>query len=373
MKDVMGIILTGGEHETLQELTRTRLVTSLPVGGKYRIIDFILSNMVNSGIRNIGVITQSNYHSLMNHLGNGEEWDLKHKKDGLFILPPYVKENNCDWCRGNVDSLRNNLGFIRKSTQKYVIVSGSDSIYNTTFNEAMKYHMEKKADVTVLYRHENAQNICQHRKQYVLQVNHHGKITGVEYKQIESPVCNIPLRVYILEKGLLEELIEENTNLSGLAWVKNVIDRRSNDLRIYGYYYPGYCRTVNSVQSYYQANLDMLIPEIRQELFLGVGHIHTRIRDEAPAIYRKHAVINNCIVSDGTFIDGEVENSIIFSGVTIKRGTRISNCIVMQNSVIQENVELENVILDKEVHVTKGKRLVGQRGHPLVIPKQALV
>ena len=373
MNDVMGIIKTGGIYEGLKELTISRSSAAIPFGGRYRIIDFILSDMVNSGIRNVGVITQNNYHSLMDHLGSGKEWDLDRKKDGLFILPPYVTTKNSGWYRGSVDALYNNISYIRRSIQKYTLLSGSNSIYNTSFDEMLDFHIAKKADITVMYKKMDFMDRANLSKYGIIDMNNRSRIVDIEEKPKNPKTLNVLMDVCILERELLKELVEEAYSRGRYEWVKDILIEKFNKLKIYGYCYQGHWDYIDNIKSYYNASIDMLNSSTREELFPASRPIYTKIKDEPPAKYKGSSRVINSIVADGSVIEGEVINSIIFRGVNIKKGAIVKNSIIMQNTVVGERSELDCVILDKDVCINSEKRIIGQSNFPIALPKKMVI
>lgn len=373
MRDTMGIIYTGDNNASLQEITRNRSVASVPFGGRYRIIDFILSNMVNSGIHNVGLIMQNNYHSLMDHLDSGKQWDLDRKNDGLFILPPYVSQGNTGWYRGDVEALHNIMSYIRRSTQKNVVISGASMVCNLTYDEAFDFHREKNADITIIYKEEKKASRDELSKHTLIQTDEDGRIWDMEVMP-SAPMSNkISMEMYIIEKKLLEYLVEECTARGLHDFVKDILIKKIDKLKIYGYPYTGYLAKIDSVQSYFKHNMELFNPENFYELFHHYGLIYTKVKDEVPARYGNNSSSENSLVADGCVIDGTIENCVVFRGVKIAEGAVVKNSIIMQDTEISENAYLENVILDKNVIIRRGKHLVGQENYPVVIRKKAVI
>ena len=373
MIDAMGVIYAAENDAKLKEITRNRSVAAIPVGGRYRVIDFVLSNMVNSGIRNVGIITQNHYSSLMGHLGPGKEWDLNRKRDGLFILPPYVGHDHQGWYKGSVDALHSIMGYIRRSDQKYIVLSGGHTISNMIYNDAYEFHIDKGADITLIYKNENEMPPDELKKNILIQTMEDGRITDMEIKPALPKSTKMSIGVYIIEKYLLEYLVEECTAHGNSDFERDILLRKLDKLKIYGFPYKGYAAYIDSIQSYFHHNMDLLDPEIRNELFFKPGRIYTRVKDEVPARYSGTAVAHNCVVADGCVVEGEVENSVLFRGVKIYKGVKIRNCVIMQNCEILDDAILENVILDKEVIIKRGKRLTSQESYPMVIGKGTVI
>ncbi|MDF2486039.1 MAG: glgD [Herbinix sp.] len=373
MRDTMGIIYTGDSNVSLQELTLRRSVAALPFGGRYRIIDFILSNMINSGITNVGIITQNNYHSLMDHLDTGKQWDLDRKHGGLFILPPYVSQDNRGWYRGEIEAFHSNMSYIRKSPQKYVILSGSSMVCNLTYQEALEFHKENNADITVIYKEMKKVRKEDLSKHTIIKMDENNRVIDMEVKPANPTSDKLSMEMYIIEKRLFEYLIEECEARGLFDFNKDVLVRNLDKLKIYGFKYDGYLANIDSIQSYFKHNLELFNPENFNELFQHNGKIYTKVRDEVPAKYGENAKAENSLVADGCIINGQVENCVLFRGVKIAEGAVVKNSVIMQDSEIQEKVVLENVILDKDVIIRKGKHLVGQECYPVVIRKGAVI
>lgn len=373
MLDAMGVVYAAESDVELKEITRNRSVAAIPIGGRYRIIDFILSNMVNSGIRNIGIITQSHYSSLMGHLGPGKEWDLDRKRDGLFILPPYVGHNYSGWYKGTADALHSIMGYIRRSEQKYVVISGGHLVSNMTYNDAYQYHIDREADITLIYKEAAGYSPEELKKSVILQTDDYGRIWDMEVRPSQPKSGKVSLQLYIIERSLLEFLVEECVARGNNDFVKDILLKKIHTLKIFGYPFQGYTSRVDSILNYYKHNMDLLDINVRNELFNKPERIFTRVKDEVPARYAADAHVKNCLVADGCVVEGEVINSVLFRGVKVFKGARVRNSIIMQDSEILENAQLENVILDKEVMVKRGKVLIGQDSYPMVIAKGAVI
>lgn len=369
MKDTMGIVYTVENDFDLKDLIAKRSIAAIPFGGRYRVIDFILSNLVNSGIRNVGIITQNNYSSLMDHLGTGKEWDLNRKRNGLFILPPYINDSNPGMYRGSIDAYHSVMSYIRKSAQKYVLLCGSHMICNIDFNEAYDFHIEKGADITIIYKEEKSLSSEELRKYTLVRMKNDGKVWDMEINPRMPKSSNIFMKMCIIEKKLLEYLVEECYARGQNDFIMDILLKKLDSLKIFAYPYSGYLGRIDSVKNYYDNSMNLLNPEIRNTLFFNPGRIYTKIKDKVPAKYLDTAIVQNCMVADGCVIEGEVHNSVLFRGVTVAKGAIIRNSIIMQDSVIHENATLENVIVDKEVMVGSGRRIIGNETYPVVVGK----
>ncbi len=374
LKNCFGLIYAGEQNLNLVELISKRSVAALPVGGRYRAIDFVLSNLINSGIRNVGVITQRNYHSLMDHLGAGKEWDLSRKNDGLFVLPPFDNMHSHGEYRGLCDAVKSAMGYIRRSSQQYCLLSGSYTIYNRAYNDMFKYHMDMGADVTVLYNKEpDTQELSGRFKDVRLHMGMDGKVSDIEFcpTTTTSPYCGMD--IYLIRKDLLEYLVEDVTARGKYNFVTDVLMANLGRLKIYGYKHDGYVGRLHNIRSYFKLNQDMLDMDVQASLFYTGNSVYTKIKDEVPAKYGAGAKVKNSLIANGCVIEGNVEDSILFRGVYVGRGTTIKGSIIMQDSEIFQNCMLEDVVLDKKVHIRSGRRLIGDKNYPVIIKKGAIV
>ncbi len=370
MRDMMGIVMADGSKLSFNELTEMRSVAALPFGGRYRLIDFILSNMVNSGIINVGVATNINYSSLMDHLGSGAPWDLNRKTYGLFMLPPYVRGSGSVRA-GNIDQLYGVLTFLRRSRQQYVLLASGRIVCNMTFDEALRMHIEKEADITVVYRNNTEKDKLS--ASVVYEVTEDGRVEGIEIEpHFPKSTCE-SMEMYIVDRLKLIEMIDEAYSRGNHDFIKDILLEKLETEKIYGYEYKGFVGKIDSVETYYKNSMMLLDENIRKELFHSENRIYTKVKDQVPTRYGESAVAEDSLIADGCVIEGTVSNSIISRGVHIRKGAVVKNSIVMQNSVVEENCELENVIVDKECTLRADKRLVGHPEHPFILPKRTLL
>ncbi len=374
MNDVMGVIYTSKDNLNLRELTTNRVVAALPVAGRYRIIDFVLSNLVNSGVRNVGVIAQKNYHSLMDHLGSGKQWDLHTRNNGLFILPPFLTRENGGEYSGLVEALRANFDYLRRSTQPYVILSSSDYICNASFEDMVSQHLSSGADITMMYikvrsEHLEFSSSAANNHSY-LKIGEGNLVEDIEVNPNAANYPNLSMNVFMIKRTLLIHLIDQASARGAKDLDSEVIRPYINSgaLKIMGYEFKGYYRRIETIKGFFKFNMDLLNYDVRRELF-DTHPVYTKTRDEASAIYRSSAEVKNSLVANGCVIEGSVENCVLFRGVHVGRGAHLKDCIIMQDCYIEEEVEMENVILDKVVTVRAHGRLIGQRQYPIVIGK----
>lgn len=367
----MGIINLNDSQGLLSELTKNRPLAAVPFGGRYRLIDFILSNMVNSGIQNVGILVQDKYKALMDHLRSGKEWDLARKRDGLFILPPSQSRYLNEAYQGNIENFYSNLDYIESSRQQYVLIAGSHVVCNLDYHKLFKFHQEMSADITVMYKEDDGdEEFIEH---VMLECQKNGRVTDLAINSSRVLSKKVSMEMYLIEKSLLVRLVRDCKARGGLDFVKDVLIKNINTLKIYGYACKGYAARVDSVKNYYKHNMELLKPEKWEELFFKSGLVYTKVKDEAPVKYKENARVCNAMVGNGCTIEGRVENSILFRGVTVHKGAYVKDCIVMQRCEIGENATIENVICDKNVSITKGKWLKGEKNYPLVIEKGTVI
>lgn len=373
MKNVMGIIYTNKDDLSLRELTNQRSVAALPLAGRYRVVDFILSSMVNSGVRNVGVIMQRNYRSLMDHLGSGKEWDLHTRNNGLFLLPPFVTQETGGEYLGVLDALRANFDYLRRSKQRLALLTNSNMVFNMNFEPMIRQHEQTDADITLLYtkvrRDMELSSAGKHTHAF-LNVEKDGRISDMEVNPNAANYDTMYMNVLLIKRTLLMHLVD-----GAAAHGEHDINReliqpaiKSGSLKVYGYEFEGYYRRIETIKSYFRCNMDLLDYNVRQELFKK-SPVYTKTRDDVPAVYRDGNSVKNSLVADGCVIEGCVENCVLFRGVHIGRNASVKNAIIMQDSEIEDSVELENVILDKNVTVRAHGRLIGQVQYPIVIGK----
>ena len=374
MKDAMGIIYTEKDDLSLRELTSQRSVAALPVAGRYRIVDFVLSNMVNSGVKNVGVITQKNYQSLMDHLGSGKEWDLHTRNNGLFILPPFINGEKGGEYSGVLEALHANFDYLRRSRQDLVVLTNGNAVYSASYEPMLRQHVESGADVTLMYSKASAgEQFLSTYKGYnhaYLNVDADKKVTDIELNPNAASYDNLSMDVLVIKRTLLMHLVDQAFS-SGQRDIYGDLLRtqiKTGMLDVRGYEYTGYYRRVETVKGFYRLNMDILGRYYRSALFNDYP-VYTKERDEVPAVYGENARVKNSLIADGCVINGTVENCVIFRGVHIGRDTVVKNSIIMQDGYIEDNVELDHVIFDKAVTMRAHGRLIGQPQYPIVIGK----
>lgn len=369
--DTMGIILTGDEQ--IAPLTDIRANSALPIAGRYRIIDFVLSNMANAGIVNIGVATESNYSSLMDHIKSGKPWDLDRKNQGLNILPPNLEHKSYGVIKGNIDLLSGIRDYIHKSHQTYVILSLGNIVCNIDYEAVINSHIESQADITAVYKTLTGVEESDLTRYTLMEMDENGRVTDVEIQPYYPKTNKASMEMYVMEKALLESIVDECSARGDTDFVKDAIIKKMGGMRIFGYEFDGIFFKIDSMKSYYAASMSFLDSECRKELFNRERPIYTKTKDQSPAKYGADAVCTNSFISDGCVIEGTVENSILSRGVKVAKGAVVKNSIIMQDSFIDEGVEVNHVVFDKEVVITKGRKLIGQESYPLAISKGTII
>ena len=373
-QEAFGLIFTGEANPYMRDLVLSRAVAAVPFGGRYRCIDFVLSNLVNTGIRNVGLIVQRNYHSMMDHLGTGKEWDLNRKRDGLFLLPPFSTKDNTGVYRGDIDAFHSVMQYVRRSGQKYLILCGSHTVFNTTFDAILKQHRETGADITIMYNEDPRFFPEEQNRDLRLLLGDDGKtVNGLEWNPSHPSTNFRSCEVTIINKDLFEDLVEEAYSRGYVDFVRDVMLARERELKIMGWRYDGYVARIDSINTYFMHSMELLDAVPAKDLFNMRHPIYTKVKDEIATKYGENAKVANVVMADGCVIDGTVEDSIVFRGVTVERGAVVKNSILMQGVTVRAGAQLDHVILDKNVTVNAGRLLLGYEGIPLVFRKNLTV
>jgi glucose-1-phosphate adenylyltransferase len=368
---VLGLIFASLHDSSVVELTKQRTMGSILFGGRYRLIDFPLSNMVNSGVSEVGVITKSNYGSLMDHLGSGREWDLARKMGGLHLLPPFSHEGGGIY-RGRLEALNNVWSYVENASADYIILADCDVITTINYREVIEAHLETGAEITVVY----AKGIADPESANtgdILQINEDGRVAEVLINPQITGEVNKSLDMFVISKEFLKQLVKDASAKSQYSFVKDIIQAKKDEYKIYGFEHKGYYSKIDSIQSYYKANLRLLDFENRTKLFTKDMPIYTKVRDNAPVKYGLEAEVKNSTIADGCVIEGEVENSVLFRGVKVEKGAVVKNCVLQQGTLVGAGCAIDSIITDKNVEIGEDKVLTGSENYPLYISKNAKI
>ena len=365
--NVMGIIFTN--DATMGELTNKRTMASLPFGGRYRQVDFALSNLSYAGVRHVGIISRHNYQSLMNHIGNGEEWGLDLEEGGLEFLTPYAMTTTHTY-RGKLESLNNAWDFLEYGPEdELVVMIDSAILSNVDLTDVLNSHVASGKDVTVVTK----AGIANGEKQLdlALKLDENGEVADMVVNYVADEDYLASMDIFVLNKAWLMKQVKEM-----IARDKFHMDR---DLVLGGwqhgvvsvnvYQFDGVAMFNESVEEYFRNSMSLIKKEVRQNIFHGNHPVYTKVRDRVPTYYGEECEIENCVVADGCMLEGEVEDSILFRQVTVGKGAEVENCVVMNDAVIGEGAELKYAILDKNVTVTPGAKLIGTKKNPIIVKR----
>ena len=371
MKGLHGIIFSYEKHNSLRELTANRMPASVPFAGRYRIIDFVLSSMVNAGITDVGVVLHGNYQSLLDHLGSGKDWDLSRKHGGLRLLPPfsYEETGGVRAFRGKMEALAGVRSYLEGVRQSHVVLADSDLIVNIPLQEVYQAHLASGADITAVC----TSDLDSEGDVTFFRLDETGRVAEVLFPLRDRAGCHRSLEIYILSKDLLLKLVDECQSHDQVSFRGAALQARTKDLHIQSYVWDGYAAQIRSVKEYYERSLELLNPSIRREVFAPGRPIHTKERNDASTYVDPAGVCCNCLVADGCTIEGTVENSILFRGVRVAKGAEVKDCILMQDTVISRDAVVHHVIADKDVVVKESRTLMGHGNYPMTIAKGSKV
>lgn len=371
MGNVLGLVFANMHDTTLGDMTKNRTMGSVMFGGRYRLIDFPLSNMVNSGISEVGVITKSNYQSLLDHLGSAREWDLARKKGGLYILPPFGNVESTLY-RGRIEALYGAMSFIKHSRAKYVILSDCDVVTNIDYKPIVAAHIESGAYITAV-AHTGVYSSDDIKTSTVFNVDADKNVTSVLINPDISGTCTTSLNVFVMSMDFLIETVNDAMARGNVSFERNILQEKCRELKIKIYEYDNYFSKLNSPESYFKSNMALLEPDNARKLFVPKRSIYTKVSDNAPVKYDLDSKVSNSLIADGCIIEGEVENSVLFRGVKVGKGAKVKNCILMQGTVVGDNAELNYLITDKNVSICENHILTSSPQYPMYVGKGASV
>lgn len=374
--DALGIIFPNSYDSLVPELVTERLMASIPFASRYRMVDFLLSSMVNCGIGNVSIVVRSNYHSLMDHLGSGREWDLTRKNGGLNIFPPY-SEKTVKIYNGRVEALASILDFLKDQKEKYVFMSDANIAVNFDFGAMLNAHIASGADVTIAYKE---MEIPEGMKQintinsdlyYTFGIED-GRVTDIRIRPQDDGVQNLSMNIYLMEREHLIKLINDAFVRGDVYFERDVLATQLDVLNVQAYKYEGYLAYISGIKSYFDENMKLLDDANLDALF-SESPVYTKIRDDNPTRYIAGAKANNIMAADGCVIEGEVENSILFRGVKVGKGAKVKNCVLMQDTVVEAGADVEYIITDKNVTISADKAIKGTDTFPVYVAKYQTV
>ena len=374
--NALGIIFPNSYDNLVPELVTERLMASIPFASRYRMVDFILSSMVNCGIGNVSIIVRKNYHSLMDHLGSGREWDLTRKNGGLNIVPPFAEKGVAVY-NGRVEALASIIAFLKSQKEKYVVMSDANIAVNFDFKALIDAHIESGADVTVAYKEEpipagmmDSPTVSKDLY-YTLGIED-GRVKKIYINSKEPGVQNLSMNIYVIDREFLIDQISTAFVRGYVYFERDILAPQISELNVQAFKFDGYVARISDMKSYFDENMKLLDDENLDGLFAG-NSIYTKIRDDNPTRYINGASAKNIMAADGCVIEGEVENSILFRGVKIAKGAKVKNCVLMQGTVIEAGADIEYVITDKNVTITADKELKGTDSFPIYVAKHQVV
>lgn len=356
------------EDDSVSVLTKKRTLGSLPFGGRYRLIDFMLSNLVHASVPEVAVVARRHYSSLADHLGTGKDWDLSRKNGGLKLLTPFMNESGCHY-QNRFEALSDFNTYLGRLLPEYAILADTNLICTVDLREMLRQHIESGADLTAVcsegYPRQGDTEVT---------VGEDGMICDALCHTGAKSVNALLLRkIFIMKKSVLLELVDQGTTYGWTDLGRDYIAKKFPCKHFHVYRHQGYLAEIRTLQDYYRASMDLLDADIRRELFHSETHILTKIKDTVPTIYGENGCVANSLIADGCRVEGTVENSVLFRDVRIGKGAVVRNSIVMQGCVLEADCSLSNVILDKDVRVTEGHSLNGGAHHPFVVEKNAVV
>ncbi len=362
--NVLGIIFANADDNCIPEFTGIRSMASVPFGGGYRLIDFTLSNMVSAGMTKVGVVTNNNYQSLMDHISGGKPWDLSRKVSGLYLLPPFTSDAAENYSSSRLGALKNITHFLARSDQEYVLLTDCTYVTNMDFGEMFSYHEKNGFDMTLLYKHGAAPKLA---VQPVFDKIENGHIVKMSLNDYSGGKVDYCVKALLMKKSLLEQLINESAAKGRESFEQAFFLKTIDRLKIGAFKVEGFCPVIDSVDSYCAANFALLDPSNYKALVGGAHPVYTKVYDDMPAVYGLESDVKNSLIADGCIIEGEVENSILFRDCRVEKGAVVKNSIIMPGGLIGQNAMVNYCVTDKHVSVRGGKSLSGADSFPVYI------
>lgn len=365
MDKLVGLISANYNDERFGKLVSHRPIAAIPFGSRYRFIDFQLSNMVNSGIVEVGLITPHYYRSLMDHLGSGKEFGLSRKTGGLFILPGSTYGYDLGVGKFSIKDLKGNPGFIVKTKFDRAVVATCNKIYNIDYKEVDKFHQNSEANITLLYKKVPFAS----KGDIVIELGEKGSIKGIRRLKKDEKDVNMFLDSMIIDKNVMVKIVDWYKDNSYLDFIE-AISENLGRLAVATYEFKGYAKAINDVKDYLDASMELLDEKVMKELFMSKRLIHTKVHDAPPVFYAPSANVSKSLVGTGSYIKGEVKNSVLFRDVVVEDGAKIKNSIIMQKCHIGVDAVIENAIIEKSINVSDGVVYKGTKSNPIVVSNE---
>jgi glucose-1-phosphate adenylyltransferase len=359
----LGIVLAGGNNNRMRELSDKRAIPAMPMAGNYRAIDFVLSNMTNSGVQKVAVLTQYNARSLNEHLMSSKWWNFGRKQGGLYVFTPTITTKNSWWYRGTADAIYQNIEWLKRCHEPYVVIASGDGIYKMNYRDMLEYHIEKGADITIAC----TEFAGDPRRFGILRLNEDSRIVDFEEKPMVSSSNLVSMGVYIIRRRLLIELIEQCAFEDRYDLVNDILIRYKNLKKMYGYKVKTYWDNISTVESYYKINMDFFNTDVRKYFFCDYPHIYSKVDDVPPAKYNYGSQVSNSLVAGGAIINGEVRNSLIFKNVFIGNNCIIRDSIILNDVYIGENSHIEHCVVESRGTILPNSFFFGENGVRIVV------
>lgn len=366
----VGIVLAGGSNNRMGQLSKKRAVAAMPVAGSYRCIDFVLSNMSNSHIQKVAVLTQYNSRSLNKHLNSSKWWDFGRKQGGLYVLTPFITEENSSWYLGTADSIYQNLDFLRRCHEPYVIITSGDCVYKMDYEKILDYHIQTKADITVAVKDLTDPSEDLHRFG-IIRMAEDGRITNFEEKPLIAQTNTASIGVYVIRRRLLIELVQKAHEEGRNDFVQDILVRYKDVKKIFAYKHDGYWQNISTIDSYYQTNMDFLRRDVREYFFRDYPNVYSKIEDLPPAKFNPGSNIKNALISSGCIVNGEVQNSILFKKVYVGNNCVIKNSIILNDVYIGDNTVIENCIVESRDTIRANSSYIGDDGKVKIVVEKS--
>lgn len=363
----VGMILAGGSSNKMRELTSKRAAAAMPIAGSYRAIDFALSNMSNSGIQKVAVLTQYNARSLNEHLNSSKWWDFGRKQGGLYVFTPIITADNGNWYRGTADAIFQNLDFLKKCHEPYVVITSGDAVYKMDYEKVLEYHIDKKADITVVCKELSENEDA--RRFGTIKMDEDMRIREFEEKPMVANSNIISTGIYIIRRRLLIDLVEQCVEDERYDFVSDILIRYKNLKRICGYMIQDYWNNISTVDAYYKTNMDFLKPEVRNHFFKEYPEICSKVSDLPPAKFNPGTSVKNSLVAGGSIVNGTVENSILFKKVFVGNNCVIKNSIILNDVYLGDNTYIENCIVESSSTIRANTRHIGEGQIKVIVEK----